>query len=305
MAADPYVEELGEDAVVACLCTLLRQSPRTVVGPGDDAAVLRPSRPGQLGILKTDCVVEGVHFLAEAPARWIGHKALARCISDVGAMGGNPTEAVITLGVPTHTRLSRLLGIYRGLARTAQAFEISLVGGETTRLPAGGTLWVNVALQGTVNKSHVLTRRGARPGDGIYVTGRLGGSFPSGRHLRFTPRLREAQWLAENGLASALMDLSDGLAQDLPRLAKCSGVGFSLMESSLPRHRGCTVRQALTDGEDYELLFTCPQRLQAALDQKWLLRFPKLLLTKIGSILPLGKNRKTPLSGGWDHFRKA
>lgn len=141
-----------------------------------------------------------------------------------------------------------------------------------------------------------MTRSRGRAGDEIFVTGVLGGSI-NGKHLDFHPRLREATWLTENFSLTAMMDLSDGLAKDLPRLAKASGCGFSIEKESVPCSEDVSLQEALGDGEDYELLFTCEQG--SKLLKKWAERFPGLRLTRIGE---LTADQEDSLVGGWDHF---
>jgi thiamine-monophosphate kinase len=150
-----------------------------------------------------------------------------------------------------------------------------------------------------VKKRHLLQRSTAQRGDAIYVTGRLGGSL-GGRHLDITPRLREAHWLAANRFATAMMDLSDGLAKDLPRLAKASGLGINIDPSRLPCHDNCRSEQALGDGEDYELLFTVNHRKTQRLAAQWPEHFSEVPLTCIGTMVAAGDGMM--LSGGWDHF---
>jgi thiamine-monophosphate kinase len=142
-----------------------------------------------------------------------------------------------------------------------------------------------------------VLRSGGRPGDGLWVTGRLGGSL-AGKHLSFSPRVEEGGWIAESLRPTAMMDLSDGLAKDLPRLAKASGCGFILDHAAIPCTEGCMVGQAIADGEDFELLFSLP--LGVSTDQ-WKGRFPDLELTRIGQLVAEGEGED--LSGGWDHFR--
>ena len=159
---------------------------------------------------------------------------------------------------------------------------------------------ISVALTGTVARKHCCLRSGGRPGDALFVTGRLGGSL-SGKHLRFEPRLAEATWLASNFKPRAMMDLSDGLAADLPRLAEASGCGFEIDPASVPRTRSCSIEAALTDGEDYELLFAIPPSKATALTAAWSKKFPKLPLARIGTLAKPGT--ATPdLRGGWTHF---
>ena len=309
------LSDLGENRVVADLTRALVLGADVRVGAGDDCAVIGRPRDAHWQLLKTDAVIEGVHFLPEENPRRIGWKALGRAISDIAAMGGQPQHALITIAAPPATDFARLSGLYAGLRKSARRFAVSIVGGETARSP--GPLFISVALTGTVERTRCILRSGGRPGDALYVTGRLGGSL-AGRHLDFTPRLTEARWLTANFQLHAMMDLSDGLAADLPRLAAASRSGFTLDESSIPKTKGCTVVQALTDGEDYELLFALSPRTAAALEPAWKQRFPRLALTRIGtltvaqhSIVPTAPptsrkasnlNTQPPL--GHDHFRQ-
>ena len=235
-------------------------------------------------LLKTDCVVEGVHFeKKEKPAR-VGWKALCRAVSDIAAMGGMPRHALITIAVSREVEMAWLREIYAGLRKAARRFGVSIVGGETSRSP--GPAFINVALTGEVERARCVTRGGGRAGDFLYVTGRLGGSL-AGKHLDFIPRLTEARWLTEKFRIRAMMDISDGLATDLPRLAKASGCGFGISEEKIPRNRGCTVAQALGDGEDFELLLAVRPTDAARLEEMWRAKFPKLPLTQIGALTPL------------------
>ncbi|MDX2226724.1 MAG: thiamine-phosphate kinase [Verrucomicrobiae bacterium] len=268
-------------------------------GVGDDCAVLHRDRR-RLLLLKTDAVVEGRHFSAdEKPAR-IGAKALNRVLSDIAAMGGTPSAAVITVMAPPSLSPRRLKAIYRGLERAAHTCGVDLVGGELTAAPHFA---LSVAMTGYCSAAHLVLRSGAKCGDTLLVTGRLGGSFASGRHLDFTPRLREAAWLVRHFKPSAMMDLSDGLGADLPRLAAASGLHFQIDLPGLPLHRGCTVSQALAEGEDYELLMAVPARKTAPLRTAWKRRFPKIPLTPIGKFVSLSIP-STPMPHGFDHFRK-
>jgi thiamine-monophosphate kinase len=160
---------------------------------------------------------------------------------------------------------------------------------------------ISIALTGEVMEREVVRRDGAVVGDVIVVTGCLGNSFASGWHLDFEPRLKEAQALVRLFHPTAMMDLSDGLAKDLPRLAGASQVGWDLDLAALPLRQGATPEQALREGEDYELLFTLTASAWPALAEHWPTAFPDVLLTKIGRIIPLGI-RMPELSGGWDHF---
>jgi thiamine-monophosphate kinase len=298
------LRDLGEDAVIARLCAALPGAPNLIAGPGDDCAVLRTTTPGTWRLLKTDCVVEGVHFLPGTDPERVGWKAAARAVSDFAAMGGGqPEEALITLIAPPERQVVWAEGLYAGLRRCAEHFGFAIVGGETSRPPTGcdGAI-LSVALSGTIAENACRFRSGARPGDRIWVTGRLGGSFPSEKHLDFTPRLAEARWLVEHWPVTAVMDLSDGVARDLPRMAARSRVGFRLDEAAIPRSPGATLAEALGDGEDYELLLAVSGGADERPLEAWAQAFPGLPLTQIGEFLPLGDG-ELGATGGWDPFQ--
>lgn len=295
---------IGEDELVRRLVKDLPQAPEVITGPGDDCAVVEPLGPAWSQLLKTDCVVEGVHFLRDALPEQVGWKALARVVSDLASMGGEPQHALITLVLPAELAVSWVERLYVGLRKCAEAHGVSLVGGETAR---GPVVVVSVSMTGRVPAGRVLRRDGAQAGDAIVVTGRLGGSL-AGHHLTFQPRLAEAGWLAAGHPVHAMMDLSDGLAKDLPRMARASGVDFVLEEEALPLTEGCSPAQAWGDGEDYELLMAVPAAGWEALAGAWRSRFPGTLLTRIGTFVPVGQGvwpgfaGSGPGTGGWEHF---
>jgi thiamine-monophosphate kinase len=301
---DIALADLGEDQLVAELTRSLRFNSRVKIGPGDDCAVVKFGKRWQL--LKTDCIVEGIHFLKESPAIWVGWKALCRAISDVAAMGGKPMDALVTIAVAPQARLRWLRGVYSGLRKAAQRYEVNLVGGETSRSP--GPLFISVALTGIVEKRRALLRSGGKPGDSLYVTGQLGGSI-RGKHLRFQPRVAEALWLADHFAINAMIDISDGLGSDLPRLAKASNAAFEIDRDRLPLNRGCSIDQAISDGEDYELLFAVPPGIAPSLEERWIRKFPTLALTQIGRLTELKLQKLTApgfdqvTDSGYDHFR--
>src|SRR5216684_1765511 len=261
------------------------------LGVGDDAALFRPKR-GHEVILTCDWFLEGTHFLREKhPPDAVGWKCLARALSDVAAMGGVQRFFLLSLAMPeSHTGrwLDAFLG---GLRRASRKFDCTLAGGDTTRQRK---ILINVTVVGEIRKARAVLRSGARAGDIIYVTGRLGEAElglrilrssrspvrPSNpflkKHLYPEPRLALGQWLAQKGLATAMMDLSDGLSSDLPRLCAASAVGALLERGKIPRvripnvalKRGLDPMQlALHGGDDYELLFTIPPQ-KATLLQK-------------------------------------
>ena len=307
------LSDLGENRLVAELTRHLALGADVRCGAGDDCAVIGHPRAARWQLLKADAVIEGVHFLPAEDPRRVGWKALCRAISDIAAMGGMPAHALITIAAPPATPAARLRGIYAGLRRAARSFDVSIVGGETARSP--GAIFINVALTGWVERTRCVFRSGGLAGDALYVTGRLGGSL-AGRHLDFTPRLAEARWLVEHAKIHAMMDLSDGLAADLPRLASASHCGYELFHDRLPLALGCTPDQALADGEDYELLFAVAARDAAKLESKWRKQFPKLAITRIGTLRSsqlsprhhglLAKPRISTLNSqlprGFDHF---
>ena len=290
---------MHEFELIGRLTPLLPTNDFVVLGAGDDCAVVGSPRDRWWRLLKTDAVVEGVHFLRdEKPAR-IGWKALCRAISDIAAMGGIPEHALITLAVRRETKLAWVRGLYAGLRKAARKFGVSIVGGETSRSP--GPTFISVALTGRVERARCITRSGGRAGDAIYVTGRLGGSL-TGKHLDFTPRLAEARWLVEHFKVRAMMDVSDGLAADLPRLARASKCSPALDAARVPRTRGCTTEQALNDGEDFELLFAIAPRDCAKLETAWKKKFPKLPLTRIGTLIRHPSSVIRHSKHGHDHF---
>jgi len=293
------VNDIGEDALIARLLAQLPPASQSLhVGPGDDCAVV-PFSTTSWQLLKTDAIVEGVHFLSNESMRRVGWKAIARVVSDFAAMGGEPQWFLVTLGIPSEALVDSLEELYQGMADCLQKFGASMVGGETSRVESTAGLFISIAATGIVKKKHLLLRSTARCDDLLFVTGQLGGSL-AGRHLDIEPRLAEGQWLAQQQFATAMMDLSDGLAKDLPRLAKASSVGFILDLDLVPRTSGCTIAEALQDGEDYELLFTVAPGDAKRLLKQWQKHFPATKLTCIGSIVQ--PEQSMELSGGWDHF---
>ena len=297
----------GEDGLVAALLSQLPaagHSGGVYAGAGeDDCAIVRPAKGKHWQLLKTDCVIEGVHFDAKTAPEQVGWKALCRPLSDIAATGGKPLHALVTLALKRRASLAWAMGVYAGIARAAQEFEVTVVGGETASTP--GPSFLSVCVNGTARRDRCVTRGGGRPGDVLYVTGDLGGSFDSGRHLTFWPRLEEAQWLTANFPVRAMMDLSDGLATDLPRMARASGTGFVVETARLPLSSGCTVEQALSDGEDYELLFALSLRKAKKLERLWPIRFPGLKLSAIGRLDEAAITRGLGSARGFDHFAPA
>ena len=294
------LHELGEDRLLEKILGSLPPKRGVIAGPGDDCAVAQFRNAAERLVLKTDCVVEDVHFTRDAAPRAVGWKAMARPLSDFAAMAAVPQLALVTLIVSPDTTVHWTRELYAGLRKAADAFDIAIVGGETSR--TAGAIVVSVALTGFVEPDGWVSRRGGHSGDALFVTGRLGGSR-GGRHLRFIPRITEARWLTKNFEVHAMMDLSDGLGADLPRLAGASNLGFQVEQSLLPRNRGCSVEQAISDGEDYELLFAVPPAVAEHLPRKWRKRFPRVALTRIGQLTSHPSDPAQQLPRGYVHFQ--
>ena len=294
------LRELGEDRLLAQLLPRLPRGKAVFAGAGDDCALVEAPTGRNFLVLKTDCVVEGVHFLPRASALDVGWKAMMRPLSDFAATSARPQFALITLIVPKQTTSEWVKRIYRGLSRAAARFKVSIVGGETssTRGPAV----ISVSVSGLVEKNRCVSRSGGKAGDDLFVTGRLGGAN-RGRHLRFVPRIEESRWLTKNFSIHAMMDLSDGLGVDLPRLTRASKVGFKIDINLLPRSPGCNIDNAISDGDDYELLFAISPRESDRLQKSWSKRFPKLLLTRIGRLNSRFEIRDSRLLRGYVHFQ--
>ena len=302
------------------------------LGIGDDAALFR-HKPGFETILTCDWFLEGTHFLREKhPPDAVGWKCLARAASDIAAMGGTPRCFLLSLALPNSCARRWLDLFLTGLRRASRKFQCVLAGGDTT---SQNELFINVTVVGEVPAGRAVLRSGAKAGDVLYVSGRLGESElglqivrrAEGRasrnnphtrkHLYPEPRLALGQWLAKNRLASAMIDLSDGLSSDLSRLCVASKVGARLENAKIPqvrtadlaRKHGCDPLQlALHGGDDYELLFSVPRHKLNRLPKT----FGGVRLTSIGEItrhrqlltLDQGGIVSQLKPGGWDPFRK-
>lgn len=281
------------------------QDTRIVKGIGDDCAILRPA-PNEDLVFTSDFVLQGRHFTLEThSAADIGHKALARSLSDLAAMGSEPVFCLVSLAVPSISAKSFVTGFYKGLRALAARYKVAIAGGDLARFDK---VIADVICCGRVKRGKAMLRRAAKPGDRIFVTGALGGSAegflnPKGknfrRHLRPEPRIQAGLALRGLGVKAAI-DLSDGLSLDLRRMCIESQVSAAI-DSDLPIAPGANLQQALHDGEDYELLFTGSPRL----------KIPRTLegitITCIGAITAGRPGRVTfqgsPLKpGGFDHF---
>ena len=306
---------LSETELIQRLTQDLPADSSVLTGPGDDCAVLDWS--GSKLLFKTDAIVEGIHFERDTPPEVIGRKALARALSDIAAMAGTPTHALITLGVHADMEPSLIEAVYQGLRDCAREHHVNIVGGETTSL---SQLPLPISLIGRASKP--ILRTGSAVGDAIFVSGELGGSL-AGHHLNFTPRLKEARWLSDQDIVHAMIDLSDGLATDLRHLLS-DQTGAELLTRALPIRRAAKERArdnpsgktallaALTDGEDYELLFTVSSKDAVPLLDGWKSAFPETPLHCIGKItdqpgiaLRDDKGVKPLTLHGYDHLEQS
>ena len=309
---------MNEFELIARLTKSLPTNQNVVNGAGDDCAVLDFGLPDRCLLFKTDAIVEGIHFTRDMAPEKIGHKALARCLSDIAAMAGTPSAALVTIALPQHFDVKFIETVYTGMKALAQRHDTAIVGGETTTNPE--RLLISIALLGFVPRGKAVLRSGAKVGDAIFVTGELGGSL-AGKHLEFEPRLAEARWLAENFPVHAMIDLSDGLAGDLRHILKASRAGAELLKTAIPVNRAAKLRAqggasarppflaALTDGEDFELLFTVAGAEAVRLLDAWKKQFPKLRLSCIGKImagegitLRDNNNTQSLAADGYVHF---
>ena len=294
---------LGEDRL---LNRILLHLPRVrggkvFAGSADDCAIVETPRSKKYLVLKTDCVVEGVHFVPGANASDVGWKAMMRPLSDFAAASAVPQFALITLIVPEQTKVAWVRGLYRGLRQAANRFKVSIVGGETSN--TSGPIAIAVSVIGFVEKLRAVSRRGGKSGDDLFVIGRLGGALKR-KHLKFVARIAESRWLTKNFSIHAMMDLSDGLGADLPRLARASKVGFDIELENLPITRGATIDNATSEGEDYELLFAVSPRDRNSLERQWQRKFPRLPLTRIGSLNRKSQIANRVLPRGYVHFQQ-
>ncbi len=280
--------QMRESVYIKYLRAIQGASRDVLKGIGDDTAVVRVP-PNDLCVLTTDTLLDGTHFrLKDTSPRELGRKAVASSLSDVAAMGCRATLALISVAFPHSTPMGFARQLARGLNDTAARYGVTVVGGDT--VTGRGPLLINVTVFGVADGLRPVLRSGARAGDAVMVTGRLGGSI-LGRHLRFEPRLEEAVYLNKNYRLHSMIDISDGLSLDLAHILEESDVGAIMYKDRIPvsraahrlaRKTGKTpLYHALSDGEDYELLFTLSRPQAERLAKKNPLNIP---LTVIGHV---------------------
>lgn len=331
------VSDLTEQELVSRIKSRLTPAPSWIlVGIGDDAAVVEPVR-NQVEVLTVDSIVEGIHFDRRfTPPDAIGHRALAVNLSDLAAMGATPRLALLSMALPSDLPCEEFDAIADGFTVLAARHQLQVAGGNLTRSP--GPLVLDVTAIGWAKRRGVLTRRGARPGDNVYVTGTVGGARAGlqalrssaalaqlapcvERYLRPQPRVKAGVLLGRNRAATSCMDLSDGLADGIRQIAEASAVGITLERLAIPvqpeartwfeSRDADPVLEALAGGDDYELVFTASPRLRGRL--RAVARHGGVAITRIGSCTKGstveltatidGRTTSESLPKGFGHFR--
>jgi thiamine-monophosphate kinase len=250
------LKELGEFGLIERIKKNIKTDASVVKGSGDDCAVMKFDRDRYL-LSSCDMIVQGVDFSSKDKPYFVGRKALAVSLSDIAACGGIPRYAMVSVGLPKNTPLDKIDQIIKGITDLAGEFKVNIVGGDISR---SQELVIDVSIIGIVEKKFLVLRKGAKKGDIIFVTGSLGGSIAA-KHLRFIPRVAEARNLVKKFKIHSMIDISDGLVQDLGHILKESQVGAVIYEDMIPLDRAARgIEDALYCGEDFELLFTLPRK---------------------------------------------
>lgn len=281
------LHDIGEHESIRRLAQVLSPGSDVVQGTGDDCAVVAiETDPASDLLLTSDPVIEGTHFKKNTAPEKIGHKAIGRVLSDIAAMGGIPKYALANITAPAETEIEFLEKIYYGANQLAQKFSCPIVGGD---LAGSSALQINVFCMGSTPSGTAILRSGAKPGDALCVSGNLGNSREN-KHLDFVPRINQGIWLRENSFATAMIDLSDGLARDATHISEASGVAIDLSAENLPlnaiagQSKDANIERALYEGEDFELLFTVENSKLAEMLKKWRNLFD-INCTQIGKII--------------------
>jgi len=246
------VKDLGEFKLIERFRNKIKIDSSVIVGSGDDCAVLKLDKQNYQ-LFTCDMLVEGVDFTSKDKALLVGRKSIAVSLSDIAACSGVPRYCVVSLGLPKNTEVKYVDAFFNGALKIAKEYKLNIVGGDLSR---SDKIIIDVSMLGVTSKKSLTLRSGASSGDIIFVTGSLGGSI-FGKHLNFTPRLKEAEFLAKNYKINAMIDISDGLVQDLGHILAKSRVGAAIYEELIPlSNKARNLSDALNNGEDFELLFT-------------------------------------------------
>ena len=305
------LSQIGEFGLIELIKKSEPKRQDTVIGIGDDAAALKTQNLKYL-LVTTDTFVENVHFRRRGLSFFaLGYKSLLANVSDIAAMGGYPTHALVTIGLPKDMTVRQVRQLYNGINSLAKKLKIDIIGGDTVSSPR--EIIVSITLLGEVESEYLLTRSGAKPGDLICVTGKFGGPAYQNysllvtrracRQAGYSLRLKEARIIAKSKLATSMIDSSDGLVRSVLEICKMSKTGARIYEDKVPIAKGATLSQALYGGEEYELVFTIPKNKMDKL---------KIDAAVVGEITSKSKgvklidpyDRIKPLkSGGYEHFR--
>lgn len=309
------LSDLGEREIVRRLISIFEKENRLLeVGPGDDCAVIKTDfLMGKRLVLTSDAVSEGVHFKRGTDSFKVGYKAISRIISDFAAMGAEPKFILCNLSMPDQTSWDYIKDICRAVHITAQRYGSLIVGGD---ISLGAYLRIDCFGAGTAG-DNILLRNRAKPGDYIYVTGEIGMAVSSGKHLVFKPRLKEGIWLAEGNWSSCAIDISDGLFIDLGRILENSRTGAIIYEKQIPitkyLRKGSkkSIIEAISEGEDYELLFTVDSKQRMNFEKEWKRKFDTSIscignIVKGESVIRLVRKDDSisEFSGGFEYFKK-
>jgi len=271
------INKIGEFGLIKRIKKSLRSDKSVIKGSGDDCAVLEFDK-NRYQLFTCDMLIENTDFRFKDSPYLIGRKAIAASISDIASCAGLPRYCLVALGIPTNTSVEFIDRLIKGMLSLARKYNINIVGGDLSR---GRLLTIDVSMLGFVEKRNLVLRSGARIGDIIFVSGKLGGSI-LGKHLKFTPRLKEARFLVNNFKVNSLIDISDGLAADLGHILEQSRVGAVIYEDLIPlSNQARGLKDALYMGEDFELLFTLSRR-----------HARKLLLKRLINFRPIGEIRQ-------------
>lgn len=297
------LSKIGEFGLIERFRKKIKTDSSVVVGSGDDCAVLKFDRK-HYQLLTCDMIIEGIDFTLKDSPYLIGRKALAISISDIAACAGIARYAVISLGLPRNTKVGFIDKLFEGVRSVADEFKVNIVGGDISE---SDRLILDASILGVVEKNNLVLRSGARPKDIIFTTGSFGGSI-IGKHFKFQPRLKESRYLVENFKINSMIDVSDGLVQDLGHIVEDSNVGGVLYEEQIPLSKdACNLEDALYSGEDFELIFTCSQKMAGKILSKKPSAFKAIgeildkkqgfyLIDKTGRVKPFDKD-------GFRHFR--